>query len=324
MRTRLLRQLLDQPNVAFDRLDHRVQVPVQHLFGQAQGEALGRVEGNMRRQRQRKGIDHRIHARRDRPCAPAPRRVLPLRRRVLRCGCPSRPSLRRPREIRVLEIDAKRDHAGLLLLDVDEVERFVVEDDLNHRRLALHCVSRSPSPSIVNPPSPHRAMVCRPGYASCAPNALGAALAMDAQENEPKSLRFVPPLMCLAGQMHAVPVSTKNMASSARKIAERRGQKFRTDGLDPRSFLDIVLQKLVERARLRDVFVEKRLSVFSWTFGSSAVTVALMSPTSPRSTAVRRPMCFGFLSIWTFFTSSPGRNSENGKSVPSSSSRSAS
>ena len=27
-------------------------------------------------------------------------------------------------------------------------------------------------------------------------------------------------------------------------------------------------------------------------------------------------MCLGFLSIWTFFTLSPGRNSENGKSVP--------
>jgi hypothetical protein len=37
---------------------------------------------------------------------------------------------------------------------------------------------------------------------------------MDAHENDPKSLRFMPPLMCLANQMQAVPVSAKNMASS--------------------------------------------------------------------------------------------------------------
>jgi hypothetical protein len=47
-------------------------------------------------------------------------------------------------------------------------------------------------------PSPQSAIVCRPGYASCAPKAFGAELAMDAHENEPKSLRFIPPLMCLA------------------------------------------------------------------------------------------------------------------------------
>src|ERR1700688_879673 len=65
-------------------------------------------------------------------------------------------------------------------------------------------------------------------------------------------------------------------------------------------------------------FSRKRLSVFSCTRSSSAFTLVLMSPTRPRSTVVRRPICFGFLSIWTFFTSPPGRNSENGKSVPSS------
>jgi hypothetical protein len=58
---------------------------------------------------------------------------------------------------------------------------------------------------MVKPPSPQSAIVCRPGYANCAPNALGAALAIDPHENDPKSLRFIPPLMCLASQMHAVP-----------------------------------------------------------------------------------------------------------------------
>ncbi len=66
----------------------------------------------------------------------------------------------------------------------------------------------------MNPPSPHSAIVWRPGYASCAPKALGAALAIEAHENEPKIRRFVPPFTCRAGQMQAVPVSTKNIASS--------------------------------------------------------------------------------------------------------------
>src|SRR5260370_29092753 len=67
---------------------------------------------------------------------------------------------------------------------------------------------------MVKPPSPHSAMHCLPGYARALPNAFGAALAMDAQENEPKSLRFLPPLICLASQIQAVPVSAKNIASS--------------------------------------------------------------------------------------------------------------
>ena len=39
-------------------------------------------------------------------------------------------------------------------------------------------------------------------------------MAIDAHEKEPNSLRFLLPLMCLAVQMHAVPVSAKNIASS--------------------------------------------------------------------------------------------------------------
>src|SRR5580698_8988074 len=36
------------------------------------------------------------------------------------------------REIWILELHAKRNKAGLLLLDMDEVELLVVENDLNH------------------------------------------------------------------------------------------------------------------------------------------------------------------------------------------------
>ncbi len=80
---------------------------------------------------------------------------------------------------------------------------------------------------------------------------------MDAHENEPKILRFLPPLMCLATHMHAVPVSTKNIASLGGDIAQRGGQEFRAYGLDPGPFHYIVLKKFVERFRLRNVFVEK-------------------------------------------------------------------
>src|SRR5271170_8445700 len=36
------------------------------------------------------------------------------------------------RKIWILELNAKRNKAGLLLLDVDEIELLVVENDLNH------------------------------------------------------------------------------------------------------------------------------------------------------------------------------------------------
>jgi hypothetical protein len=48
---------------------------------------------------------------------------------------------------------------------------------------------------MVNPPSPHSAIVWWPGYASCEPKAFGAALAIDARENEPKIRRFGAPYM---------------------------------------------------------------------------------------------------------------------------------
>ena len=41
------------------------------------------------------------------------------------------------------------------------------------------------------------------------------------------------------------------------QFAQRRGQEFRTDRFDARSFLDVVLQKFMERIGLGDVFFEK-------------------------------------------------------------------
>src|ERR1039458_5432505 len=39
------------------------------------------------------------------------------------------------------------------------------------------------------------------------------------------------------------------------QLAERRGQEFRPDRLDPRPFLDIVLQELMERGCVRDMLL---------------------------------------------------------------------
>jgi len=82
---------------------------------------------------------------------------------------------------------------------------------------------------MVKPPSPQKAIVCRPGYANCARNALGAAWAMEAHENESKSLRFLPPRICLASQMHAVPVTAKNRAlseASSSSVAARNSGRM--------------------------------------------------------------------------------------------------
>jgi hypothetical protein len=54
-------------------------------------------------------------------------------------------------EIRVLEINPERDHAGFLHLDIDEVERFVVEDNLDDRRLPLHLGQQIPEPEHGEP-----------------------------------------------------------------------------------------------------------------------------------------------------------------------------
>ena len=41
--------------------------------------------------------------------------------------------LRDLREVGVLKAGAKKNYAGLLLLNIDEVEEIIIEDDLNYR-----------------------------------------------------------------------------------------------------------------------------------------------------------------------------------------------
>src|SRR5260370_36791202 len=122
-----------QLDVAFDRLDHRVHFPVQCLVCEAEGEAFGGMERNMRRQRQCVGIDHRVHH--DWTAPVRKRRSEPFSYvawffdadafRTHRLGDFS--------EIRVLEIDAEWNNAGFLHLIVDEVGELLVDSHLNHR-----------------------------------------------------------------------------------------------------------------------------------------------------------------------------------------------
>ncbi len=40
-------------------------------------------------------------------------------------------------------------------------------------------------------------------------------------------------------------------------VAQRRSQEFRTNGLDPRPFVDIMLQEIVKRVRLREMLLQE-------------------------------------------------------------------
>ena len=91
----------------------------------------------MRGQRQRVGIDHRIHH--HRTASVRERRGQPFSHIswIFDADARGAHSFGDFGEIRVLEIDAERDYARFLLLDIDKIERLIVEDDVNHGRLPL-------------------------------------------------------------------------------------------------------------------------------------------------------------------------------------------
>jgi hypothetical protein len=135
--TAVIQRCSDQLDVALDRLDHLVHLPAQYLLGKAKSVPLGRMEGSIRRQRQGVRIDNHI----DNDGAALVRKGCSESRSDI-AGLFDADALCTHRfgdfgKIRVLEFDAKWDQSGLLHLDLDEVEGFIVEDDLNHRRLGL-------------------------------------------------------------------------------------------------------------------------------------------------------------------------------------------
>src|ERR1700690_228416 len=106
----------------------------------------------MRRHRQRKGIYNRVDNDRTILIGKRLSQTLANVPRLFDTN-PFRPHcLSNLREIWILKLHAKRNEAGLLLLDVDEVELLVVENDLNHwsssfylRQQIAHSQHREPS-----------------------------------------------------------------------------------------------------------------------------------------------------------------------------------
>src|ERR1019366_9670861 len=111
----------DKPRIARYRLDHGVHVTAQYLLRQAECEALGGIEGNMRRPRERERIDDCVDD--DRPgtmrerlreTCPDVAWLLdtdPLRAHRLRHLC----------EVRIPEIHAEGYQSRLLHFDLHEV-----------------------------------------------------------------------------------------------------------------------------------------------------------------------------------------------------------
>jgi len=116
----------------------------------------------------------------------------------------------------------------------------------------------------------------------------------------------------LASHMTAVPVSAKNIASSEAISLSVAGQILRTYRLDVGALVDIVPQEIAEGVGLRDVLVQKlRVGLLTnapQQRGNGRLDVANQPQIERRAAANVR----GRLSIWTFFTRSPGRNSRRG------------
>ena len=95
-------------------------------------------------------------------------------------------------EVRVHEISPERDETGLLLLEVDKIQHAVVEDDVHDAGLALDLGQQVTQPEHGEAAVAAQGDGLPPGKASAAPKAFGAALAMDAQVNEPNIRRSRP------------------------------------------------------------------------------------------------------------------------------------
>jgi len=91
-------------------------------------------------------------------------------------------------ELGAFEIHAERMMPASCCSILTKSKESLLKDDLNHRSSSFHLRQKIAKGKHRVPAVAESAIVCRPGYASCAPKALGEALAIDAHENEPKSL----------------------------------------------------------------------------------------------------------------------------------------
>src|SRR5260370_10639560 len=162
-----------------------------------------------------------------------------------------------PGEVGTLEVHAEGDDAGLLLFDLDEVKSIVVEDDLNdwsssfHLRQEIakgkHRVAAVATESNRLPP-----WICH----LCAESigrGVGHGCPSERAEKSP-----IP----AATDMSRQPYDSRSGVSEEKGVISSRiacgfGQEFRTYGLDPGAFINVVLQKTVEGVRFRDVLFEE-------------------------------------------------------------------
>jgi hypothetical protein len=160
--------------------DDVVHVPGQGLFGQAEGEAGRRLRGHVCGPGQRVTVDQDVNH--DRPVFMGERgsEAVAQVAGFLDADAGGAERFGDAAEVGVREVGPERMKPASCcsMLTKSSIPLFKTIWTTGAWRCTW--VSRSPSPSMVKPPSPHKAIVCRPGKASCAPNALGAALAIDA------------------------------------------------------------------------------------------------------------------------------------------------
>src|SRR5580704_3046423 len=247
----------DDSHVSLHLLDHRIQSAAQHLPGETEGEPLDGVERGMGRHGKRQGIYH---------CVDNDRAILVresfsqtfshvprfLDTNSFRAHCLSNLG-----EIRILELHPKRNKAGLLLFDVDEIELLVVENDLNDGSSSFHLRQQ-----IAD--SPHgKASVS----AQC--DALPAGICQSTSERVWCSVghggpreRAKEPAVFSTVDMSRKPDTGRTSVRKEHGVirsefAECRSDEFRTYRFYPRSLLNVVLQQFVEGVGVRNLLRQK-------------------------------------------------------------------
>jgi len=160
-------------------------------------------------------------------------------------------------KVGTLEVHAEGDDAGLLLFDLDEVESIVVEDDLNDWSSSFHLRQEIAKGKHRVAARRHReqsfAALDMPAVRRKHWGGVGHGCPGERAEKSP-----IPAATDVSRQ----PYDSRSGVSERKgvissQIAERFGQEFRTYGLDPGTFINVVLQETVEGVRFRDVLFEE-------------------------------------------------------------------
>src|SRR5712692_2747037 len=163
---------------------------------------------------------------------------------------------------RVLQTYAEGDYAGLLLFDIDEVERFIVEDDLNYGRSSFHLRQE-----IAHPQHGEAAVAAQSdGLPSWVGQLRAERVRCGIGHRGPRKRTKESPISA-ALDMPSEPDTRCARISKKHRVvggefAQSRSQEFRAYGLDLGPFLDVVLQEIVERVRVSKLLLQKVLVRF--------------------------------------------------------------